>query len=144
MSEGRPQQQIGRSIAAVLAGLVVGAALSIATDMVLHATSVFPPLGRPMADSLLLLATVYRTIYSVLGAYLTARIAPHRPMQHALVLGSLGLVVCLIGLVFTWNRTQEFGPHWYPIALVVLALPQCWLGGKIFVLQSSTHPAASA
>ena len=144
MPTDRPQQQIGRSIAAVLAGLVVGAVLSIATDMLLHAAGIFPPLGRPMADSLLLLATVYRTIYSVLGAYITARSAPNRPMHHALVLGALGAVVCLIGVLTTWNRVDEFGPHWYPIALTVLALPQCWLGGKIFVLQSSARSAAGA
>ena len=141
MNEDRPQQRIGLSIVAVLAGLIVGAALSIGTDMVFHAAGVFPPLGRPMADSLLLLATAYRTVYSVLGAYITARIAPNRPMQHALILGALGLVVCLIGILTTWNRVQEFGPHWYPIALAVLALPQCWLGGKIFTLQSSARPA---
>ena len=140
MSEALPQPRIGRSILAVLAGLVVGAALSIGTDIVLHAAGIFPPLGRPMADSLLLLATAYRTIYSVLGAYITARLAPNRPMQHALVLGALGLVVCLIGVVTTWNRVQEFGPHWYPIALTILALPQCWLGGKLFIMQSQSLP----
>jgi uncharacterized membrane protein len=142
MSEALPQPRIARSILAVLAGLVVGAALSIGTDIVLHAAGVFPPLGRPMADSLLLLATVYRTIYSVLGAYITARFAPNRPMQHALVLGALGFVVCLIGVVTTWNRVQKFGPHWYPIALTILALPQCWLGGKLFIMQSQSRPAA--
>jgi hypothetical protein len=30
----------------------------------------------------------------------------------------------------TWNK--NLGPHWYPIALVILAIPQCWLGGKLF------------
>jgi hypothetical protein len=24
------------------------------------------------------------------------------------------------------------GPRWYPIALVVLALPQSWAGGRLF------------
>jgi|SRR5215831_17529122 len=132
----------GRSILAVLAGIVVGAALSIGTDIVLHAAGVFPPLGQPMADSLLLLATAYRTIYSVLGAYITARLAPNQAMQHVLVLGALGLVVCLIGVVTTWNRVQEFGPHWYPIALTILALPQCWLGGQLFIMQSQSRPTA--
>jgi len=140
MSEALPQPRIGRSILAVLSGLVVGAALSIGTDIVLHTAGIFPPLGRLMADSLLLLATAYRIIYSVLGAYITARLAPNRPMQHALVLGALGLVVCLIGVVTTWNRVQEFGPHWYPIALTILALPQCWLGGKLFIMQSQSRP----
>ena len=36
----------------------------------------------------------------------------------------------LVGAVATWNA--GLGPHWYPIALVVLALPQAWLGGKLY------------
>jgi hypothetical protein len=28
-----------------------------------------------------------------------------------------------------------FGPHWYPLALVALAMPQSWLGGKLRVMQ---------
>jgi hypothetical protein len=36
--------------------------------------------------------------------------------------------------VATWN--MGLGPRWYPIALVVLAIPQCWAGGKIYELQS--------
>jgi len=41
------------------------------------------------------------------------------------------LAVSIFGAVVTWNRAAEFGPHWYPLALVVLAMPQAWLGGKM-------------
>ncbi|HEX4605508.1 MAG TPA: hypothetical protein VH724_16020 [Candidatus Angelobacter sp.] len=138
-----PQKQMGRSIVAVLAGLIVGAALSIGTDAVFHAARVFPPLGQPMSDALLLLATVYRTIYSVAGAYITARLAPRLPLQHALALGAIGFVICAAGALVAWNR-PEFGPHWYPIALTVLAVPQCWLGAKLFILRSSASTARGA
>jgi len=37
----------------------------------------------------------------------------------------------------------EFGPRWYPVALVVLAMPQSWLGGQLRVMQLVAHPAAS-
>ena len=94
-----------------------------------------------MSDALFLLATAYRTVFSVLGAYITARLAPDRPMQHALVLGVVGLAVCIAGAVATWNRVPSLGPHWYPLALVVLAVPQCWLGGKLFSMQSRARPA---
>jgi len=76
------------SIGAVLAGFVAVFVLSLGTDVVLHATGVFPPWGQPMSDVLLLLATVYRTVYGVAGSYITARLAPDRPMGHALVLGT--------------------------------------------------------
>lgn len=132
-----------KSIGAVLAGALVGVVLSIGTDSALRAAGIFTPLGQPMSDALLLLATVYRTIYGVLGSYITARLAPNRSMMHALILGAIGLAVSIVGLVVTWNRVAEFGPHWYPLALVVLAMPQSWLGGKLRVMQLGTRPARS-
>jgi drug/metabolite transporter (DMT)-like permease len=131
MSETRSPQRIGRSIGAVVAGALVGVVLSIGTDMVLRAAGIFTPLGQPMADSLLLLATCYRSVYGILGSYITARLAPYRPMAHALVLGVIGLAVSILGAVVTWNKEVEFGPHWYPLALIATAMPCAWAGGKI-------------
>ena len=117
------------SIGAVVAGMLVGIVLSLATDAMMHAIGYFPPIGQPVSSGPLIPATIYRAIYGVIGAYVTARLAPNRPMFHALVLGTLGLIVCIAGAVSTWNRGPEFGPHWYPVALIVLALPTAWLGG---------------
>src|SRR5207248_3755736 len=86
-SEARPPRHRARSIGAVLVGFFAVVILSLATDMVLHATGVFPPWGDPVSSALLLLATTYRTIYSVVGCYIAARLAPDRPMRHALALG---------------------------------------------------------
>jgi hypothetical protein len=52
-----------------------------------------------------------------------------------MILGYVGIGLGLIGVVATWN--MGLGPRWYPIALVVLALPQCWVGGKIYEMRSS-------
>jgi hypothetical protein len=128
-------KNIWKSVGAVLAGILVGAALSLVTDVVLYAARVFPPWDQPASNALLLLATAYRTVYSVAGSYTTARLAPGRPMLHALVLGALGLAVTIVGAVVTWNKGPAFGPHWYPVALVVLAMPQCWVGGKLCEMQ---------
>ncbi|HMI52054.1 MAG TPA: hypothetical protein VK525_11110 [Candidatus Saccharimonadales bacterium] len=127
-----------KSIGAFFAGLLATVILSIGTDMVMHATGIFPPMGQPMNNSLFTLATLYRTIYSIFGAYLTASLAPAHPMKHALILGAVGTVLALIGLLATWNKGPEFGPKWYAIALVILAIPQCWLGGKLRILQLHT------
>ena len=43
------------------------------------------------------------------------------------------VVLGMVGLVATWNA--GLGPRWYPIALVVLAIPQCWAGGKIYEMR---------
>jgi hypothetical protein len=132
-----------KSIGALLAGAFVGVILSIGTDSALRAAGIFTPLGQPMSDALLLLATVYRTIYGVLGSYVTARLAPNRPMMHALILGAIGLAVSIAGVVVAWNHVAEFGPRWYPLALVVLAMPQSWLGGKLRLMQLGARPANS-
>ena len=116
-------RRILRSIGAVFAGFLVVVITHNGTDAVMHATGVFPPWGQPMSDALFLLATAYRTVYTVAGSYLTARLAPNRPMQHALVGGVIGLVISIVGGVATWNKGAAFGPHWYPLALVATTLP---------------------
>jgi hypothetical protein len=136
MNETQPPRRIGRTIFAVLTGLLAVIVLSTGTDALLYAIGVFPPLGHPLGSPLLVLATVYRTVYSVLGSYLAARLASDRPMGHALALGVLGLVVSIAGAVVTWNHVPSLGPHWYPIALIVLAMPAAWVGGKLFGAQS--------
>src|SRR5881394_3040231 len=104
----QPNRNTLRRAGAVLAGLAVIFILSTAADVVLHATGVFPPWGQPMDDSLFALATAYRVVFSIAGCYLTARMAPDRPMQHALALGVAGFVLSIAGTVATWNRGPEF------------------------------------
>ena len=118
-------------MAAVLAGLIAGAALSLGTDEVMRALGVFPPWGQRVADGPLLLATVYRSIYNAAGSYLAARLAPARPMAHAIALGVVGLVLSMAGAAATWNKGPEFGPRWYSLALFFLVMPFAWAGGKL-------------
>jgi hypothetical protein len=122
-----------RSIWAVVAGLVVIIVVTTLVDIVLHLAQVFPPINEPIDDSLALLATSYRIPISVAGAWLTARLAPDKPLKHALILGYVGVVLGLVGVAASWNK--GLGPRWYPIALVVLAVPQCWAGGRIYEAQ---------
>ena len=126
-----------KSIWAVVAGVLVIIVVTTLVDIVLHATGVFTPMDQPINDSLALLATSYRIVISVGGAWLTARLAPDRPMKHAMILGYVGTVLGLIGLVTTWNL--GLGPRWYPIAVAALAIPQCWAGGRIYEMQSGTR-----
>ena len=123
--------RIGQSVWALFAGFVLVVALTLVTDAWLHKRGVFPPLGEYTPDKPLLLATAYRVFFGILGSYLTARLAPYNPMKHALMGGGIGMVLGIVGAIATWNR--NLGPHWYPLALVVLALPQSWLGGKLYV-----------
>ena len=66
-----------RSAGAISLGIIVGVALSLGTDQVLHVLHVYPPWGQPMYQaSLNLLALSYRLVYNVLGSYIMARFAP--------------------------------------------------------------------
>jgi len=123
-----------RSFWAVAAGVLVIIVVTTLVDTVLHATGIYPPVGQPMNDALALLATSYRIVISVAGAWLTARLAPDKPMKHAMILGVVGTVLGLVGVVATWNL--GLAPRWYPISLAVLAIPQCWAGGKLYEMQS--------
>ena len=135
MKEMSRLRKIGWSCAAIAAGTIVGVALSLGTDDLMRAAGLLPPLGQVPSEGSLVLATVYRTFYGVLGCYVTARLAPSRPMLHALLLGVFGLVATIAGVLVTWNKGPEFGPHWYPIALVLLTMPQSWAGGRLRELQ---------
>lgn len=134
-----PRTSTGRTILAVAVGLIVIFILHAGTDAVMHATGIFPPMGKPMANSLWLLAMGYRAVTSVLGCYLTARLAPARPIWHALILGWVGVILSLLGVLAFWNKGPEFGPKWYPISLVLIALPCAWIGGKLCEMQLSKY-----
>jgi hypothetical protein len=133
MLETPPQGRPIRSVGAVFAGLLVIVVASTAIDAVLHGTSVYPPPGQPMSDGLWLLATAYRLVISVFGCYLAARLAPGRPMAHALALGIIGVLISGAGAIYAWDKGPGFGPRWYPLGLVVTALPTAWLGGWLYL-----------
>ena len=128
-----------KSIWAVVAGVLFIIIVTTIVDIVLHVVHVFPPMDQPINDALALLASSYRLVISIAGAWLTARLAPDRPMRHALILGWVGVVLGLIGVVATWNL--GLGPRWYPISLAVLAVPQCWLGGWLFEMKLRARTA---
>lgn len=130
----RPRRK-GRSALAILAGFLCVVLLSLGTDELLHVMRVYPPWDEVMSDRLFGLATAYRAVYNVIGCYLAALLASARPMRHAMLLGWVGVFVALLGAVATWNHEPSLGPHWYSVALVVIALSCAWAGGKLRELQ---------
>jgi hypothetical protein len=73
------------------------------------------------------IATLYRSAAAVVGGYVAALLAPNAPVGHAVILGAIGTLAALAGVL-----THLSMPHlWYPIALVVTALPCSWLGGRL-------------
>jgi hypothetical protein len=127
---------------AVIAGIVVGIALSVGTDWGLNVIGVLPGQNERWPNQLLLLALVYRSIYGVIAGYVIARLAPNRPMGHALFAGGLGMLVSTLGVVTSWSSTV--GQHCYPIALALTAIPTAWIGAKLRLMQSRTESTAHA
>jgi len=123
-------RHLGRSTGAVLAGLLTIWVIHTGTDAILHAVGVYPTAGVTMSAGLFGLALAYRIVFSVLGAHVTARLAPRRPLKHALVLGGIGSLLSLGGVVANLVH-PEMGPLWYTLALLASTFPSCWLGAKL-------------
>src|SRR5688572_1761821 len=114
-----------KSIGAVIAGFALLVILSVITDSILEETGIMKT--EPFVENpvwLIAIIVLYRTIFNTLGCYLTACLAPNRPMKHAIILGIIGLVLTIVGLIAMW----DIPPRWYPISLMVLTLPAAWLG----------------
>lgn len=128
-ASSRPSpRRLGRSIVAVLAGFSTVLITHTGTDAIMHGAGVFPSDG-PLSNELLGLALAYRVAFTVLGGYVTARLAPRAPLKHAFVLGALGLLGSGAGLIATLV-TAKLGPVWYPLALFLATLPACLLGAR--------------
>jgi hypothetical protein len=125
-----PWGGIFRSVLAVAAGFVAVVVLSVGTDMALVLAGAFPRFDQPSAFTtlMLLIATAYRSAFAIAGGYVAAWLAPNRPMEHAMALGIVGLVVSAAGAAAMWG----YGPAWYPLALIAIAVPASWCGGKLY------------
>ncbi len=123
-------KNVFKSIGAVVAGFLSVVILSVATDFLLETLGIFPPQTNPGAyvTWMLVFALFYRSVYALVGGYVTARLAPGRAMRHVVVLGVLGIAGGTAGVIAGWS----LGAHWYPIALAVSAFPLTWFGGKMY------------
>ena len=128
---GRP----GRTIWAVVAGILLYVILSLGTDHIFHVTEVYPPYGEPMAQTeLLLLALSYRLVYGFLGMYLTAVLAPYRVVRLLWITCGIGLVLGGLGIVA--GIKMDIGGLWYPVVLALSVIPTTWLVARIYVARN--------
>jgi hypothetical protein len=118
---------MGRSIAAIAMGFAFIVILSFGADALLlqMMPDVFDAGGRVTSTPILILILGYVAVFAVAGCYLAARLAPARPMKHALILGGLGLVFSIAGMAASWASA----PAWYHITALVMVMPYAWVGG---------------
>jgi len=69
---------------------------------------------------MLAFALAYRILYTILGGYITATLAPQNPMKHVWILAAIGQLGGIAGVIGGWNLSA----HWYPLALAVSAIPR--------------------
>ena len=126
----------GKSIWAVAAGFLTVVILSTGTDFVLESLGIFPPASDPglFITWMLLVALAYRCVYTVAGGYVTASLAPEKPMRLVIILAVIGLAGGAAGVIVGWNMSH----HWYPISIFLSAFPCTWLGGKLKLRNSQT------
>src|SRR6185312_6529952 len=102
--------------------------LSIGTDMVLEKAGYMQI--EPFSfnsNGIIALVLICRTVYFILGGYLTAGLAPTRPMLHVMIIGIVGLLMNIAGAISLWNNV----PHWFPVSIILLSYAGVWLGGKL-------------
>jgi hypothetical protein len=117
-----------RTAGALIAGFAAVFALSSGADAILHATGYYANDGTVGTDAQLAFALAYRTLFTIMGGAITARLAPSRPVPLATILGAIGTLPAIVGVVAMWG----VGHQWYGVAIAILALPSTALGGWLF------------
>ncbi len=127
-----------QSILAIVAGFVLILALNVCAGRMVtawvHAS--FPKTGPSHFSLFRWLRAASEAagfMFMVAGGYLTARLAPRRPLRHAIELGVLSQIIDAIFLLWLWLKFPSLlhgallGSFLTDLALV---LPAVWLGGK--------------
>ena len=120
-----------KSFLAVLAGLAFTFVVAVVLDLLMHVSGVYGTEVSDMTTSDWLIALSYRLLSAIGAGWVTARLAPSRPMYLAVMLGAIGTAIALLGVIFAWARSPDLGPIWYSLLLMLSAIPCTWLGGKL-------------
>ena len=131
---------MGRSVFAVVAGFLLIGACAFGADALVRAAlpDAFDAAGRTTSVPVLVLSLAYVGAFAVAGCWLAARLAPWRPMAHAMALGVLGLAFNVAGTIAMWDTA----PAWYHVTALALVLPYAWLGGRLRERQLGARPAS--
>jgi hypothetical protein len=118
-----------RSVLAVVAGFVVIGVLAVGAGMLV--ASLWPDAvdatGNPATTTARLAQLLYVGVLATFGCWLAGRLAPGRPMAHALAVGVLGLI---LNVASAW-AVRDAHPAWYLAAGVLTTMLWAWLGGRL-------------
>lgn len=130
-----------RSVLAVVAGFVVIGILAFGTGKLVQSMSPaqFDAAGNPTTMPMMLLQLAYVGVYATFGCWLAGRLAPSRPMAHALVVGVLGLALNVPSAM----ALRDTHPMWYLVVGIATTMLWAWLGGRLADSRASAPAAAT-
>lgn len=121
-----------KGIGAVLAGVIFIVLTHTLTDKVLEGLGIFTPPDQGLHTTwMVVTATIYRSIFSVGGGYVTAVLAPEPKMRYVVIMAAIGLVTGTLAAIAM--IPLNLSPAWYPVALAVTGPICVWIGGKLKV-----------
>ncbi|HET6227944.1 MAG TPA: hypothetical protein VFF27_16790 [Bacteroidia bacterium] len=116
-------------IVSVVAGIATAMILSITTHVILHMVGFYPPINKPMLETnLVIIELIYHSIYAVIGAVVTAKLAEEKARRAIFILGTKEAIMWLLGTLLLWHHN----PPWYNITKALLGMPLAYLGGFIY------------
>jgi len=120
---------VQRSVLAVVVGFVVIGALAFGMGTLV--ASMWPgaldAAGNLATSAARVVQLLYVGVFAVFGCWLAGRLAPTRPMAHALAVGVLGLI---LNVVSAW-AVKDAHPAWYLAAGVITTMLWAWIGGRL-------------
>ena len=118
-----------QSVLAVVGGFLLIGVLAFGTGKLVQATwpAQVDAAGNPTTALMMIVQLLYVGVFATFGCWLAARLAPSRPMLHALGLGVLGLALNVASAI----ALRESAPAWYLAAGVLTTMLWAWLGGRI-------------
>ncbi len=116
-----------RSIVAVVTGLLITALTTVVIDTILAATGIFPPGSERWPDHIFAFMLLYRIPIELAGGYVTAKLAPGKPLTHVLILA--GLVAAGTSISAIVMHAER--PIWYLLGLIAIAVPCSLLGERL-------------
>lgn len=135
-----------KNIGAVLAGFVLTLILTRGMDILLESIGVFPTVEEQQKYGfntlwMNIVAILYRVIFTIFGGYFTAKLSASKPMQNVNILGIVGTIIAIVGNIIV-SQIPEMAnvlPLWFSIALVIIAFPSVWFGGKLATKKNTSR-----
>ncbi|MES2681486.1 MAG: hypothetical protein V4635_16435 [Bacteroidota bacterium] len=127
-----------KNISAVILGFSITLVLTRGTDILLENTGIFPTVEQQQKFGfnilwMNLVAISYRIVFTIAGGFITVKLSASKPIRNIMILGITGTMIAIAGnlVVSQIPEMADVLPLWFSIALVIIAYPSVWIGGRL-------------